>query len=210
MRSSHSNEKAVLEACALPRKQKNAAFKDLRNEGMKKYNIAEMKKETPVFQRSRSAHRQQSQNLVMCDKCHSFISRGYFYKHKKKNVLIENSNCRPVMANILLPHSTATYCADFKSKVLSNIKNDNIGLACKSDSGIVFFGSRMFEKLKRKVDKEFQIRNTVKLDMCRIGNLFLHFRTLLDESDDRPSTDTCITSETMLNRRYFHVLESAL
>ena len=73
MKHSHCNEQVVMEACLLPKKQRNAVFQKLRYEGMKNFNTSEMKKEKPEFQRCRSAHRKDSENLVMCDKCEAFI-----------------------------------------------------------------------------------------------------------------------------------------
>ena len=45
--------------------------------------------------------------------------------------------------------------------------------------------------------------------MRRLGNLYIHFKASIRESEDM-QTDVSITSEEMLNRRNFHHLETAL
>ena len=208
MKNLHSNEKEVIEACQLPKQKRNAAFQQLRNQGIKKFNSKEMKKESPKFQRCKSAHRGNGKaaDLVMCDKCECFISRGYFYKHRRK-CSDELTASRPVIASVL-SRSTSSLSQEFKSKVIANIKDDQIGLICKSDKEILFFGSRLDEKMKRKRDKELQVINTVKQDMRRIGKLFVKFKSLMINSQE--SSDVDITSEMLLNRTNFHVLEQAL
>ena len=164
----------------MSKKQRNLAFQSLRNQGIKKFNAKQMLKEKPMFLRSRSAHKGTGQRneLVMCDVCECFISRGFFYRHRRRCSDGSPVSC-PIAASVL-SRLTSTFSEDFNSKILANLKDDAVGIICKADSGILFFGSRLFEKLKRKKDKDFQVRNTVKQDTVRrMGTLFLHLQSCI-------------------------------
>ena len=70
----HGSEPRAIEACQLPKKQRNEAFKLLRAEGIRLFNENEMQKESPNFQRCKSGCSQsKNHKLVMCDLCQAFI-----------------------------------------------------------------------------------------------------------------------------------------
>ena len=56
------------------------------------------------------------------------------------------------------------------------MRNDEVGMLCKSDETIITVGSYLFEKIKRKLDKEMEVRRSVRNDMRRLGNLYREFK----------------------------------
>ena len=111
-----------------------------------------------------------------------------------------------IPANLLKPVDN-NISDEFRVNIMSKIRTDEIGQLCCDDPTIVLFGKRLYEKIKRKQDKENQVKNTVRLEMRRLGNLFLHYRTVRTEEGNQ---DTNVTCRDMLQRENFDSLETAI
>ena len=81
----------------------------------------------------------------------------------------------PLPTYILKPQPF-TVSDDFKIKILSRLHDDAVGRLCRTDSAIVLVGQRLYEKIKRKQDKEVEVKKSVMADMRRLGGLYLEFK----------------------------------
>ena len=64
---------------------------------------------------------------------------------------------------------------DFKTNILAKFREYTVGDLCRTDETIVRIGSVFYRKIKRKTDKAIQVRRTVRMEMRRLGNLYLTF-----------------------------------
>ena len=67
---------------------------------------------------------------------------------------------------------------EFKVQILYQIRSDKIGELCQTDPTILTIGMRLFDKVKRKVDKSMEVRRSVQKDMRRLASLYLEFKEL--------------------------------
>ncbi len=64
---------------------------------------------------------------------------------------------------------------DFRDNILLKLRDDAVGKLCKSDDTIVAVGKRMYEKMRRKVDKADEVRKSMRMDMRRVANPLMSF-----------------------------------
>ena len=113
----------------------------------------------------------------MCASCKGFFAAEFFSRHK--------TNCEKDTSKIIMPISTSLLAdtrlrqtsEDFQQDILSTLRNDKVGVLCKSDDVILTIGERLHEKMKRKKDKTMGVRKSVRTDMRRLENMYLIFLT---------------------------------
>ena len=74
--------------------------------------------------------------------------------------------------------SLESYSDDFKSFIIGKLRDDDIGQLIRSDPTILMIGSRLYDKIRRKKDKQTEVRRSVRADMRRLGHLFKNFKKL--------------------------------
>ena len=206
LRTVHKAEDAVKRACQLPPKERNMAFKQIRRQAIMKFNQAQMRLENPQLQRERR-RKFSSADLVMCNYCNGFFARKHFWRHKEG--CKGDSAAVPIAVPVELLKKTDVAVSDeFRDNILSKFIGDDVGKLCMSDATIVLVGSRLYDKMKAKKDKVKEVRNSVRMDMRRIGRLYMHFRELL-EQEGTPLT-SADDSSSMLCRAHYSTLEEAV
>ena len=55
------------------------------------------------------------------------------------------------------------------------MRDDDVGLLCKSNEMMLLVGSSLYEQSRRKKDKEIELRSSVRNVMKRLGHLYKHF-----------------------------------
>ena len=64
---------------------------------------------------------------------------------------------------------------DFKTHILAKFIDNDVGRLCRKDKTIIKLGSVFYRRIRRKWDKAVQVRKTVRIEMRRLGNLYLIF-----------------------------------
>ena len=162
----HNENAHVKEALKIGRKECKAEFDKFRKEGIYQANMQKMSDPGAVFDRE--------YDIVMCTSCKGFYARTFYYRHSRHCL----DSCPPVL---VLPCQLKEKCdfgvsQEFKECILNIMCNDEVGMLCKSDETIITVGSYLFEKIKRKLDKEMEVRRSVRNDMRRLGNLYREFK----------------------------------
>jgi hypothetical protein len=203
----HNKEENVKRTCELPKKDQDECFEQMRKEGIMKYNKEEMRKQQPIYERERAVDRGadalDAEEIVACGKCSGIYARKYFGRHKNRCIAESVYVPKPLPMD-LLKVSNSEVSEDFKVNILSRFMSDTVGQMCRSDSAIITFGSRLYEKLKRKKDKQAEVKKSVMTDMRRIAALYTEFKSRAN------TPPTLVGSEDMLIRRNFSVLTESI
>lgn len=72
---------------------------------------------------------------------------------------------------------------DFSREILSRFTNDEIGELCKSEPKLIVIGKRLYQKGRRKVDKQMEHRKSVMCDMRLLSRLFIEFKEQFSYKD---------------------------
>ena len=202
--SVHRKEEQVKAALLLPQKARNAAFNQLKRDGIKNYNVVEAGLQKPTLQCERSYVGRKVSDLTVCPKCGGFFSRKSFYKHKRhcqkdKSVLLPKSI--PAVMYVSPPD----VADDFRNEILSRFIKDEVGQLCCTEPSLISFGQRLYYKMKAKEDKKTEVKRSVMSDMRRLATLFVQFR---DECK-RLIPDRSVDVKDVINQDEFPSLESA-
>ena len=81
---------------------------------------------------------------------------------------------------LIQPISNVTITDDFKMKILAKFWVDVVGKICQRDSTTVTVGLCLYDKIKRKLDKETEVRKSVCTDMRRLAHLDNKWKVLPD------------------------------
>lgn len=185
LKKMHKKEPNVNAALCLPKQDQNKAFCVLKRKGIMKANLKIMnckKSKDTTDQRKLIRERTQgSGDVVYCSKCYAFVSKSYFFRHKRSCMLNESS--------ITVPDAIpSAFCSipgipeDFNTDIRSSFLKDDVGKICASDKLILGFGIREFQKIKIKSDKRDERRASLKKDMRSLGRLFKCFREAYKEN----------------------------
>ena len=202
----HKDKQEVKQACSLPIKDRNNMLKQLKRDGILKFNKKQLMSGTPALMRER--HRKFDSEIAMCNYCSGFFSRKHFWRHKVRcrgeSTTLPTGIPVSLMTNI--SNVKHTVSEEFRDKILCKLSNDEVGQLCQSDETILNVGSRLYDKMKRKKDKASGVAKDVRMQMRRIGSLFLTFKAVLQERDQQSSSD----ASAMLIRSNFYALEEAI
>ena len=167
----HSHEKEVEDALKLPKQERIKAFEQMKREGIRMFNIKEIRKDAPSYQ---SQRKPLTANLIFCSACKITIQSSSMARHKQL--------CKPNAFKI--PLKSLTYDSiphlsdNFKKHILLTMRNDNVGSKCKEDSAILLYGSREFEKSLKNPDKIYSVRTSVRRNMREVAKVYLIFLNL--------------------------------
>jgi len=136
------------------------------------------------------------------------FSRKHFWRHKVQCRGESTTMPTGIPVSLLTNITSANHAIsqEFQDKILCKLSNDEVSQVCQSDKTILNVGSRLYEKLKRKKDKASGVAKDVRMQMRRIGSLFLTFNAVLLERGQQSFSD----SSAMLIRSNFYALEEAI
>ena len=169
------------------------------------YNNLQVKLETPKYQREKAPKVVlDDSDLKMCGKCKGFYGNSFLSRHLK---VCQRNECAPTYSlpiGLLLADSPVNITQEFKVHILGKLRDDNAGILCKSDRTILIIGMRLYDKVKRKVDKSSEVRKPVRTDMRRIAHLYIPFKNQPD------ITHVYSTAQDLFDRRNVSQLQEAL
>lgn len=135
-----------------------------KRQGIKKYNIEELKKPSPKYQQEWKS--EYNKEPVMCSTCESFLT-GSLGRHS-----LSCSGKKAFKIALQIQQTiTIELSNDFKEHVLSTLRNEDIGVKVKSDFSILLFSSHDFKKTLKNPEKVFQTRISVRRNMQSLGAL---------------------------------------
>ena len=175
----HCKEPEVVATLYLPLKSRNAHFKQLKRDGINKYNLSIMGEDNPILQRERYFEKHSTEDLSICGKCTGVFSKRSFHMHRK--ICRTDSLTNPTKIPATVYMTPMIVDEDFKTKVLAKFIRDPVGLLCSSDPTIVSFGQRQYFKMKSKKDKQTEVKRSVMTEMRRLGTLFFSFKRNCEE-----------------------------
>ena len=204
MKKSHKTETLIQQAVNAPtRKEHNQIFKELRREGMFKYNVKESGCRSPKFQRERCFGINDNDGVV-CSKCRGMFSRKYFWQHKR--ACGTESVAAPVGLDIhTFGNADASLSEGFKTTILSRFLEDEVGNFIRSNETIKMIGQRLYDRAQSKQDKKSEVKKSVMMDLRRLSTLYLIFL--------RITSSTAGVEQTfldMLMRKNFNDFEQAV
>ena len=162
----------VKNALKLNKKLRIAEFRKMKRDGIVAFNKDEASKENPTYQGERK-HRKYFE-LTRCSSCSAFVSKRFFSIHKKYCI---KKMDRPVVSmpiNLNVPDSIKLSEA-FINKILSKLRNDEIGSICRTDENILLIGSKLFMKSAFKKEKISTVYKSVRGSMRTLGSLYNAF-----------------------------------
>ena len=172
MACKHKNEEAVQKALALPKAKRDAAFTALRRDGILKINTDLIGLDRPEADLLRERDSGTTTKVAMCSGCNGFFSLRCIWRHKKR-CCEPAAPVRPTTVPIDVMRSGVDN--EFKSAILVNFHNDEVGRLCLTDKTILLCGERLFQKLKKKPDKATEVKRSVMADMRKMGHLYREF-----------------------------------
>lgn len=189
----HSTEEEVVHAVSYAEgsKERNAAFENMRKNGILQYNKKQAKLEDPKYASERKDHAD-----IICSKCKGFYGKRLFYRHRE--VCAGDSIEYPHKMSVQTINETTNQ--EFTQEILSRFQDNETGRICRTDPALLLVGKRQFQKSKKKVDKVMECRKSVMQDMRLLATLYKAFKEYV------PS----ITSEEMFHRSNFDHLEQAI
>jgi len=204
----HKDQPDVKAARRLRGKMRNAAFNQLKRDGILKRNKEQMGLEQPVLDRERICKGQESQDVVFCGKCSGAFSRKSFYKHKK-NCRTRESSLQPMAIPTSFIAVPRFVSEDFKVQILSRFIRDRVGVLCQTDETLVTVGLKSYFKLRAKLraKKDMNlVRRNVMCEMRRLGSLFV----LFEEECRQLNECRAVEVKDMVCRSSFPALEVAV
>ena len=139
----------------------------------------------------------------MCGLCFGFFEGRYISRHQNICKINSSKIITSLPITLIQPISNVAITDDFKMKILAKFRVDAVGKICQTDPTIVTVGLRLYDKMKRKLDKETEVRKSVRTDMRRLAHLYNEFKVLPDiVSVNENSMD-------LFNRvNYFHLCDA--
>ncbi|XP_057306810.1 uncharacterized protein LOC130645001 [Hydractinia symbiolongicarpus] len=174
IRLCHELEPRVKHAMSLSKRQRIGEFNKFRREGILCYNKEQARSENPIYQRERKGLKWKS--TKSCGSCNAFIATRGFSKHLKR---CQKNHCRSIISvptSLLSVPESEDLDEDFKTNILAKLRDNKVGRLCCKDKLILKVGSVFYWRTKRKTDKAAQVKKTVRLEMRRLGHLYLHFK----------------------------------
>ena len=167
----HKDVQRVKNALLMKRERRIIECQKIRREGIRLYNEREASKKHPVFQGERKQRK-----LTQCSACLTFLSRRFFILHKKRIV----NNCLVVPLPVtqgVIPGSRKL-SKNFILKVLSTLRNDELGTICRKDEFILYIGSKLFSARSYKTEKMATVLKSVRTEMRTLAHLYRAFVSL--------------------------------
>ena len=176
----HKNEEEVKAAMSLPRLEKNRAFRNMKKQGIFKYNANIMKTKDVNEESMKELLKERDHGndieLAMCSLCKAFIARKRMYRHFRICKAAEQTDCPPTKV-VLRVLQEQDYPQDYV-QFLDTFHNDEPGLLIRNDEFLKEFGHVEFQNWKGSTVKSAEKLNTLRSKLRRLARLFIHFKML--------------------------------
>jgi hypothetical protein len=167
----HKSLDIVKRILKLNKKCRVKEFLKLKRSGIVKFNKKEAIKDNPVYQGEKK--RTQNQNMVLCSICSAFISKRFFSNHRKH---CSSKQDAPAVAIPMFEYSllgTSNFSEEFLTKVLSKVRDDELGSCLRQDEFILYLGFKHYNKNKHKKSKIETVRKTSRAEMRLLANIYM-------------------------------------
>ena len=116
--------------------------------------------------------------LTQYSACLAFLSRRLFSLHKKSCRIINYCLVVPLpVTQEVIPRSRKL-SKDFILKILSTLRNDELGTICRKHEFILYIGSKLFSGRSYKTEKMATVLKLVRTEMCTLAHLHRAFVSL--------------------------------
>lgn len=158
----------------LPRKERIKSFENFKKLGIDKYNTARFSDQNPTFMQERSS-KKEGNDVIRCSACKGYFAKHYFSRHKRR---CNMESCPPEGIKITeiinsFNRDPEVDCpADFKLNVLDKMRDDAVGELCRKDSDLISFGVLEYDKIKRRLDKDVEVKKAVRATLRTLSTLY--------------------------------------
>lgn len=202
----HNKETAVEHGLKGGTHEHREMFKMLKRSGIIKHNMNIAGQKGAVLLRERKT--QNSGSTVICDCCCGVFKRRWFGTHRRRCGTEQCVQPRAIASTIYF--SSMPVSKDFKKDILSKFSGDEIGELCQKNESIAMIGSKIYMKVRARVDKKLEVRRSVMADMRRLAHMFCCFRTIANSKcSSRFSENVDVSVLEMFKRENFDILELA-
>ena len=176
VKTRHKDVQRVKDALVMKKERRIIEFQKIRREGIRLYNEREASKKHPVFQGERKQRKYKK--LTQCSACLAFLSRRFFSLHKKSCRIINDCLVIPLPVTQEVIPGSRKLSKDFILKVLSTLRNDELGTICRKDEFILYIGSKLFSARSYKTEKMATVLKSVRTEMRTLAHLYRAFVSL--------------------------------
>jgi len=147
-------------------------------------------------------------STVDCDSCSGVFKRCWFGTHRRRCGTERYVQPRATTSTVYF--NSFPVSEDFKKDILSKFSSDEIGKLCQENKIIAMIGSKIYMKVRARVDKKLEVRRSVMADMCRLAHVFCHFRnTACSKFPSRFPETVEVSILDRFKRENFEILEFA-
>lgn len=139
LRSMHKDDQAVSEAMSKSGKAQQHHFRQLKRQGIKKYNELQVALKRPIARERRG---KDNEVPVVCGACGTVLSRAYFWRHRRE-CLTRQTNAIPAPVPVHLSVNNTAESrlqSHFRREVLTRLWNDAVGRLCMENDKISMIG----------------------------------------------------------------------
>ena len=176
IKTRHKDVQRVKNALLMKRERRIIEFQKIRREGIRLYNEREASKKHPVFQGERKPRKYKK--LTQCSACLAFLSRRFFSLHKKSCRIVNDCLVVPLPVTQGVIPGSRKLSKNFILKVLSTLRNDELGTICRKDEFILYIGSKLFSARSYKTEKMATVLKSVRTEMRTLAHLYRAFVSL--------------------------------
>ena len=197
--------KALPEAAVkLPTNKRLKQFDKFKKLGIDKYNFDQLGDEDANFLQEHSSHQQGDENLIRCSTCKGYFAKPFFSRHR---IFCNTESCPTTGVELSDPRKKKVDDTiipdDFRSNIFNKIRDDKVGEICRNDKPLIEFGILQYDKLKGRMDKDVEVKKSVRAALKTLGTLYNLF---MDEDHERFYQFSC----DMLRRENFPALRKAI
>ncbi|XP_077974938.1 uncharacterized protein LOC120330366 isoform X1 [Styela clava] len=193
----HKEEPTICKIFSLPFAKRQQEFDIIRKKGIFQYNMQMLKDRKPLI-----AERHQGRgSMKICTNCSGFFQRKTFHRHHQ---LCRSKFGSPASATGLCVESMVCHGDEAFADLLTRFQNDEKGNLCRQDELIKTVGRSQFQKHRKKTEKKSESRKAVMANMRLLASLFVEFKSCATKQNVN------VSSENMLRREYFMILEEAI
>ncbi|XP_057298490.1 uncharacterized protein LOC130629354 isoform X2 [Hydractinia symbiolongicarpus] len=195
----HKKEDIVKKAMEKPKKERLRMFDSFKKLGIEKFNFAQLNEDNPKFYRERKQSKSES-DLVKCSNCKGFYGTRYWIRHVRD---CGNGQSVPIKLSSMKVTEQFTCSDEFRKHIVNKIRDDPVGDLCRSDRVILDYGKHSYDRIKRRHEKQEEVRKSVRSELRRIAHLYMIFKMQNVKTFFKNSSD-------MLKRENFLSLKAAI
>ena len=177
----HKENPRVVQIRKLPGKEIDHAIGQLRREAILTQNKKVIEQgNTENIQREKKSTKCELELPVLCTGCHGFFSSSYKSRHQK--LCAAGSK-----AMMMLPMPSLDQCLEVTenlsagfAKLLNTLKLDEVSETIKKDEILIMIGTRYFNTLRKKKDKEIEATKYVRSRLRLSARVYLSFKNQIE------------------------------